>query len=487
MTENRGKMGFLSGLTSALLILLLPPLMLATVLHHTLTNPSFYTDILKNARLIDAFVEAKNLQMNQKIREEIAKEVKLDEQSLKTERIRTQYEHDQAAFDRINKTEAFEGLKKQRKEMDDLTWKQARDLFPTEKEFEAHREKELARFNLQIKEIEAYREKNEAAIGKSEKEYKKTKEEYEDALSELESRNKKALKIIERNKDTLSAKMYADLEKLSPRLTRVMNDLLIEKAVRREIEKLLAFMTSYETQKARGLIYEAKPATMGEMSKQRLAIRLPSVSISLIVDEEKHGVKRKKHLLSQIFVEEIRRQSQLINKDLFLTLFRFSDTSLGEYFTGRYLKKAGLSIDNGVIHMPSLVLEGDKAEVFEKIMMAATYGAWLKFITAAMLLLLILFLLFSRAEGKRRLGVLKSLLLYPSGLILLGCGAALAGSRFLLDYRPDLIIDLTARSYTRSFLFVTAWHLVLPVLAVFGGMFLIGIFLRKLGKKAQPK
>ena len=83
-------------------------------------------------------------------------------------------------------------------------------------------------------------------------------------------------------------------------------------------------------------------------------------------------------------------------------LFRLSDSSLGEYFAGKYLGTLGLAaIDGGVIRLSDLVLKDEKAEMLADIMQALSWGRYAVYGAAGLLILFMLFLFFSTVERRR--------------------------------------------------------------------------------------
>ena len=129
-----------------------------------------------------------------------------------------------------------------------------------------------------------------------------------------------------------------------------------------------------------------------------LKIRVPDLSISLWVKGESGATMERRHLISEIFVDEIHRFKDIKNKSLFITLFRFAESSLGEFLGESYLKKYGLTLNNGVLKLKSNVISGSTARSMEKIMAVLTYGKYLIYISPAVLLLLIVYFIFSRLD-----------------------------------------------------------------------------------------
>jgi len=242
--------------------------------------------------------------------------------------------------------------------------------------------------------------------------------------------------------------------------------------VRDEIAFMLDFMSDYETQIDRRVIYYGRTAE----GRRSIMVKVPEISVSLRVDD---GSGRKRHVLSQLLVEEIDKLYNLRSKGLLKTIFSMSDSSLAEYLGGKQLSKLGLSLNGGVIRRPAGVLSGDAAEYFVLAMQVLTYGRYAPYGVAGLLLLYLLFLVFSSVERRRRLAALKRFLIYPSFIVLVLCGSLLAASRYLLDQYPGFIENIMARSFAKHMSFVTAWGLTMPLLALFGALFIVGLVLRK--------
>lgn len=186
-------------------------------------------------------------------------------------------------------------------------------------------------------------------------------------------------------------------------------------------------------------------------------------------------------------VEELDNIESLENRMLLKTLFRLSDSSLGEYFTGKYLKKLGLTIDGGVIRLSNFTLKDEKAEIVSDVMEYLPWGQYAAYGAAGLLLLFILYLIFSTVERRRKLAMLKRLFIYPSLLVLLACGAFVVASRNIFAYYPDFLQDLSMRSYVKHLSFTAAWHFIMPMLVVFGGLFIAGLIIRKFLAGKAPK
>ncbi|HOT46145.1 MAG TPA: hypothetical protein PLM53_20490 [Spirochaetota bacterium] len=472
--------GIIFAIVSAAAFIVIPAAAIAAIIITILLQPDFYTGVLKDGKFITAFVEAKSWQVEKDITDEIERDVQITQYTKEYEAIKSQYEQAKEEYSRISRDDEMEALKKQRGELKSLKWKDVKDTFPDEKSFEKNREEELKNIKERITAIEEYQDQNSDRIKTAKKTMKKALGEYEDALSTLEDKKKDAEKIAEKHRNTLTGKLYADLERIEGPLTKILNDRLIDKAVRSEIEKVLRFLTSYDSQIEQRNIYYARIREGEGLTGRSLRVRFPDIAISLWVEDDSKGAPKRKHVLSQMMVEELDRIDSLENKVLLKTLFRLSDTSLGEYFTGKYLKKLGLTIDGGVIRLANFTLKDEKAEIVSDVMEYLSWGQYAVYGAAGLLVLFVLYLVFSTVERGRKLAMLKRLFIYPSLLVLLACGAFVVASRNIFSYYPDFIQDLSVRSYVKHLSFTAAWHFIMPMLILFGTLFVTGLIIRKL-------
>jgi hypothetical protein len=471
--KNRGII-FL--IISSLAIVFIPFLVAISIVLIVILQPGFYTGILKNGRLITAFIEARNWQTDRAINDEIENSLNLTRFTAEFEKIRAHYEQVKDSFMKISREGDIESLKGDRAIAKNMDWKKVKGLFPSEDQFEKERALEIERIDKEIGRIEEYQDKNGDAIKAARKDMKKAQSDYEDSLSALEDKKKEADKIIEKHKNTLESSLYDDLEIIERPLTQIINSRLIEGAVKREIEKILKFFTDYDSQVERGNVFYERALDPGAFGRRVLNVRVPGIEVGLWVDEPGKG---KKHILSNLLVEEINRIHNLRNKSLLSTMFGLSDSSLGEYFGGKYLSGLSLSLDGGVVRRPALLLKGAAAERVAFVMEALSWGRYMYIVAGALLLLYFAFLFFSAAERWRKLVALKRLFIYPSLVILTACALMLLVSQTVFNYYPDLIQNLTIRSYAKHMSFIAAWQIALPLIIVFGSAFVAGLVMRK--------
>ena len=247
--------GIIFTIASTVAIIVIPAAIVAAIVITVLLRPGFYTGILKDGKFITAFVEAKSWQVEKNINDEIERDVQITRFTREYEEIKSRHEQAKDDYMRISRDDEMESLEKQRGELKGLKWKEVKDTFPDEESFDKNREDELRNLKERIASIEEYRDRNSDQIKTARRAMKKAEEEYDDALSTLEDKKKEAEKIAERHRDTLVGKLYGDLERIEGPLSKILNDKLIDMAVRGEIEKVLRFLTSYDRQIEQKNIY----------------------------------------------------------------------------------------------------------------------------------------------------------------------------------------------------------------------------------------
>jgi hypothetical protein len=478
--ESEQNRNILFSVISFLSFFVIPILTVIAIVFFLITSSNFYTGIVKNANLLSAFIESRNAKLDIRIQNQIEKEVQLSKYENKFEKIKNKFEKIKSEFDTLNKTNEFISLEKKEEEISEMEWENFNEQFTSEEEFDKYVEKQEEKIEKEKTEIEEYRDNNEEAIEALEDKFEKKQEKYEDALSVLQDKKEDALEIIEDNKDTFAGEIFSDLEILEPALTKIFNEKLIDKGVKREIEKLLSFLTNYYKQKDRRKLVYKKPK---KSNQKILHIHLPRFFLSLKVEDELKGKKVKRHLLSEILVDEINKYDNLNNKNTFITTFKLADTSIGEYLGNQFLSEAGVSLKAGVIKMKPLTLKGEHAEQLEKIMLLLTWSKYLKYVILVMIILLFVYVIFSRAERGRKFSCLQRTSIVPSLIIIIISAAALGGARLIPEHFPDLIKDPSILIYARSAAYIIAKEVFIPFLYIFGGLFLAGLIIRLLKAK----
>ena len=459
-------------------LILVPVFLLLSLLIFLLTSDVFYTSILSRSDLVSTFVKAKKWGMDARIREEIEDKTQLESFRREYEKIKNDFEDKKEFFARLNRTVEYDRLELQRKELSKLSWKKAPDVFKSEDEFKKYRKEELGRLDALIDEIDAYRKDNKSEISQAEDDLDDAEEAFEDSRKLLEEKDEQARRIVLSHENSLTGKIYADLDTVSPVLTRELNERIIDGPVKDEIGKFISFMTSYDEQVAAGNVYR-NPFNINIPSfQERVRVVVPEIRVSLWVEDEVNGIRQKRHLLSEIFVEKIGSIPGLKTKDMFVNLFRFSESGMGESVGRSYLGKAGLSIRDGVIVMERTELAGRTARIMEKAMIAATYARYAKYaLAAAALALLVVLAAYPTIARKKRIHVSR-VLIYPSVAMMVLTAGASAASWMPERFFPTMMSDPLINIYAGEILFVLCLHLALPVAALFGLLLAAGIALR---------
>ncbi|TAL37058.1 MAG: hypothetical protein EPN93_06425 [Spirochaetes bacterium] len=461
--------GILFRTLAAAALVVIPLLTLATLMHFLATSSAFYTGIIKRTGFLTAFIESKNWETNRNIQDEIERKVKLRDAATAFERAKEEYAQAKSRYDDLNRTREYEQAKKRRGELSDTSFDDVKDLYATKERFEAFRRDELANLDALVTQIEKHRKEHKKEIKKLEGPMDEAEDRFDDVKSAYEDKQVQARRIAEKHRGSLGAKVFADFELLEPRLTRLLNERLVEGALRGEIEKCIAFLASYETQRAYGRVFE---------SGGGVSIRLPDIALSLRVDDDSLGVRRSRHLLSEVFVDEIGRSNLVQNPALYAAMFRLFDSSLGESLGKSFLGKYGASLQNGVLTMTGAVLEGEAAETARLVMLVLSWGRYLVYTLAGTVLLFLGLLVFSRRERSARRAALARLLVYPSAVIVLAGAALILGAHvytwFMLPPAGDILLERLASSAARE----CSLFVGLPVMALFSALFITGLATR---------
>ncbi len=466
-------------------IFILPIVLIVIILFSLMVSSTFYVSVLKNAGLIESYIQAKNWQMEKEIKAEIEEDVKLEEFRKKFEVIKEDYENKKETYYTLNLKNEYKTLKAKYNELDDLSFSSAPDLFKSKADFKKYKKDELKKIKAEMKEIEKYRDLNEEKIDRARDSYKEIKDTYEDAVDDLEDKEEDARDIIKSHKNSFMGKIYTDIGIISPVLTEALNSKLLEKGVRAEIDKMLAFITSYNEQVKRGAIYtDTLGITQGRVASAR-KVKLPPITISLWVDDEIRGVQQKRHLLSQVFVSRIADMKGLHNKASFIQIFKFSETGLAERIGRKYLKGAGFTLRDGVIRLKPIVLTGSTARGFETLMIVATWGVYVRYVLLGGLALLILLMMASGAESEKKKRSIRKVLLWPSILVIVVSIGVIIFSGTFTSLFPWVIKDPLVQAYAKRIAMVISLHLFVPMIFIFGLLAFIGSFVGK--KKKSEK
>lgn len=459
-------------------IIILPFLILSTILYELLTSPVLYATILKQTDFIETFVQAKNLEITQNIQDEIDKKVGLASYTLTYQAIQRQYQEAKQAYELINKDSEYEKLQQQYDEIKRLSYNDVRQAFDNKELFERNKAAELEKIKTHIASIEQYRKDHKDDIEAAKKKLQEIEDAFEDARDEYNEKQEEANKIIQKHRTTFAAQLNDDLKLLKPAFTKIINEKLIDGNIIPLVEKYINFFTSYDAIKSE-YILELTDTGNPLYPKKVLQILLPDITISLWTHE--NGVK--KHILSNILVEEIKNTPDLKNKVFLTTVFTFADSAIGELLARSFLKKYGVWFDNGVIYKHNIVLTGDTADSIITIIQILSYARYLVYITAILSVLYLLFILLSAADRKAKLLWLKRLLVYPSGIcVLLGVIGILLP--FIL-IKQSQSLSLLSAQIVRTIALHTSLCIMVPVMVVFVVLCAGGLLVRKMYLRMQ--
>lgn len=478
--EKKEKKYRLLPVISYLSLIIVPLLIIVAVILFLLTSGTFYTSILKHSDLVRTSIYVTKWQTNETIRREIEEKTGLEAFKEEYKSIERNYEQRRDYYNNLNKTGEYDRLKQQRDELYDLSWKKAPAVFKSKDEFKKYRKEELDKLDRLIDEIKDYRWDNRGSISNAEDAYEDAEDAYEDARSLLKEKEEAAHDITLSHENSLLGQVYADMEIITPPLTEVLNEKLINGPVKEEINKAIDFITSYFEQVKAGNVYRnAFALTFNNRLDDNLRVRLPGFSISLWVEDQARGILQKRHLFSEVFVDIVRGLPNLKKRDTFINLFRFSESSMAENLGRAYLKNINLTIVNGVIRMEPVELSGDDARVMETVMRAATWGNYIKYVLPALVLGLFLIMALSGAPGDKKYRAIKRVLVWPSVLCIGICSIAVIASFFIGTIVPGYIENSVMEMYIGRFVPVLVLHIMVPMIVVFVPLLVIGIIMGK--------
>jgi hypothetical protein len=478
------------GVVSVLSYILVPVCILAVILFCLLTEDTFYTGIIRNADLIRNFIHSRNWQMEEPVRQKIEDEVQLESFKKEFDRIRLDFDSRRAAFESINKADKYDSLKRRLEELTALTWERAPKVFRNKARFEDYRKQERRKLESRIEDIEKYREKKSDAIKTAASKMKEAEEAFRTARDTLHKKEERARNIALSYNDSFMSKIYSDAEILNKPLTAELNARLVDGAVKNEIDKTLRFMTSYDEQVVKGNVFRDRFTITEEGIADTLKIQFPRLSVSLWVNDSAEENSRRRHLLSDVFVEVVQKQDGLQKKDLFVNFFKLSETALADAMSDSFLKKNGISLRQGVISLKPVVFTGHKARRIESVMKFATFGNYLRFILLAVAFVFLAAMFLYPVDRLRKKRNIRRLLLYPSiGLILLSL-LMIGLSGFAIHLFPEAILSAYMIIYIKKMLLVVAAHLFVPVIIAYSIIALSSLLFREraaMGPEIQVK
>lgn len=486
--EHKEKKYRLLSMLSYLSLVIVPFFIIVSVVLFLLTSGSFYTSILKHSDLVRTSIYIKKWHTNEAIRQEIEEKTGLEVFKEKFKAIERDYEQKMDYYNRINKTEEFDRLKQQHKTLYWLSWKKAPAVFKSREEFKKYKDEELDKLDRLIDEIKEYRWQNRSSIGDAEDAFDDAEDAYEDARDLLKEKEQAAHDIILSHDNSLMGQVYSDMDIISPPLTKILNEKLIDRAVKEEINRVIDFLTSYYTQVQEGNVYRnAFDLTVDSRLGDNLRVRVPGFSISLWVEDQVKGILQKRHLFSEVFVDIVRGLPDLKKRDTFINLFRFSESSMAENLGRNYLKKANLTIVNGVIRMDPVELSGGDAHTMEAIMLAATWGNYIKYALPVLVIILFLVIALSGAQKNKRLKAVQRGLLYPSVICTALCIVLAVASFFVGNIFHGFLENSLLQMYVGRFVPVLMLHITVPLIVVFLPLLIVGIIIGKKTKNSEEQ
>ncbi|MCX8123248.1 MAG: hypothetical protein N3F66_03680 [Spirochaetes bacterium] len=458
---------------NSIAIIILPLLIVFSVIYVLITSPFLYSTILKRTDIVTVFIQAKNFEITQSIQKEIDNQVGLASYVLTYQAIKNQYEEAKKAYDIINKTSEYESLTKQYDEVKKIAYQDVKGIYKDEDTFKKNKEAELQKIKNQIELIKLYRDEHKSDIEAAENKLEELEEKFEDAQEEYNDKQQEANDIIQKHRNTFAAQLNDDLDIIKPILTKIINEKLIDENIIPLIEKYITFFTSYDSIKSRyilELIDSADPLHPKKVTQ----ILLPDITISLWTQE--NGIK--KHILSDILVQEIKKAPGIKNRIFLTTALSLADTTIGELFGQGYLTKVGVWIDNGVIYKHNIVLSGSTAETAITIIKILSYAKYLVYITIALLIVYVFYMAFSPAEKITKRIWLTRILVYPSIILVI---IALLGIVLpLYAINPSESLSHISAYIIRAIAFNTALCILLPVIAIFTVLGVSGLIIKKL-------
>jgi len=464
---------FLFVIISLFSFIFIPILIIATLLFQELTTPEFYVSILKHSKIIETYVQAKNWNEEKTIKQEIEQKTNITNFRKQFNFIENKYNLQKKEYEKLSREEELDQIKKNQFNLFWTTWLTAPKSFKNSKDFYTYKKLETKRLKQKREEIEKLQEQNKDKIKIAKEQLDKIKREYKDALSTLNEKQKKAEDIVKSHKNSLSNKIYSDLEIIGPELNKELNNRLLEKAVKQQISKLIKFFTTY---KEEYLPSNLLTKTLGIKSNRGI-IQIPKIKISLWVKDKRSN--RTKHLLSDIFVQKVKQNKEIKNPGTFIILFRFTESRLVEMIAGSYLREYNLSIKNGIVIFTPPVLTKTKSQNIASIINILSLGKFLKYFLAGYLFLFLLFLIFSSAGKDRKIKSLKRILKYPSIIIIATSIFLIFYSGRLFDFFPTIISNPAILSFAKSAVNIALLHTFLPIIAIFFILLIFGIIIKK--------
>ena len=468
---------------SVISMIIIPVTITASILLTLAVNENFYISVIKSLNLVETFIETKNVQIEKDIKKEVEKKTGMSQFKPKYESLRKDYEDKLIVYTSINKNEEFDSIEKQIDELDDLKWEKSSDEFKNEDDFDNFKKQKLKELKNSLKEIKEYRSKNDSSISKIEDVMEDAKNKFEDADDQLKDKEEDAKDIIESRRGDFMNEMYSDIARIEPALTRDLNSLFIDKELKTQIKKYIDFMTTWNTQRQNGSIYESRLNVESGMIENVKKINIPPVELSLRVKVDENGIEKEKNLFSEIFVDKIRDTPGLKSPWVLSQIFKLSDSWITETAASTIFRDYGLTMSEGVIKSGVIVLSGNKAENFEKIMIILSAAKYTPFAAGGITLFLILILLIIARDKKSGMRSSGFVLKYPSVIIVIAGIAVIIASIKPGLMIPQIVNDPVNSAFFDKVAFTTALHLFAPLTGIFFVISLTGGILLRFGKK----
>ncbi len=465
-------------------------ILMATMM--TLTNESFYLTVIKGIDPIETFISARNNTMESDIRREIEKKTGLTAMTDRANKAKEEFNKAMKAWRRVSKSDEYDKLKKQVKELEDLKWAENSGMFKTGKDFEAFRKTKLEELNKKIDEIKKYRDQEEDAISKAEDIMEDREDDYEDLADDLADKKEEAREIEEEQRKNLPNSLVDDVAKIRGPITRAFNEQFLDNEVRRIFKKYIDFATDRDLQVKRGNIYVEKLDTESGMVLNREVIKFPGCKINLHVPEKGKASSTKNHLFSDVFVKIVDSTPGVRNPWIIKRILNLSNNWLGETLGNRIIKRTGIRLEDGNIFLNAVTIRGKSAQVIDKALKVLSLLN--KYLLLIPLILAIFYFLVVITGDTLKLGLgsMGSVIKYSFMIAFL-----LVFSALLISLAPGLILDIPIDNTmallvtekvisTTSMYFLGILSALLFALSVLGA-FIMRVFGINKNKKAHEK
>lgn len=446
------------GVASAIII---PLCIIAWIACFIITQPALYSTILKRADLLSTFVKTRSLMQTEESRLRVERELHIEDTRAALDAAAKDYEAKLAAFNAVNKTTEYEQLRDELREVKNMSWEDMTSIFASKDEFKAYKKEQLAGIDADIDAIKTYRKSARAQINIAEDAYESALDIVEDLTDELASKEKKAEKIMGEDKKSIAGKIFADIETITPELTEVLNEKIIDGQIKPIAGRLLDFLSSKEEYK-KNVYYEAN--SKGE---SKLKVRFPAIELNLVSDG--------KHLLSDTFVDIVKKHARELNDaNFFIRLFKFSGGGFAGMISNSYLKDIGLKIKGDKLFLENNVVSGKNARLARKVMKAAQRETLLSVGAPCLALLCLLALILFPAPWNQKKPVMRRVLLYPSVICAAACIIGLVWC-WVFGIRTS---NIYASAYIKTAAETVSAAILLPLLVIFIALILLSGFFK---------